>query len=103
VGGGDHGKVVFLQLQKLFDSFFPLGRVFGYTGRSFLNSISNLTYLVSVGSFIPTITRMKYVVVSGGIYSESISEEQAVTDSCITGVISGIGKGVIGTPLYESN
>jgi hypothetical protein len=84
--GGDHGKAVFLQLQKLFDSFFPLGRSqerhptflfflegLCYTGHSFLNSISNLTYLVSVGSFIPTITRMKYVVVSGGIYCESIS------------------------------
>lgn len=46
---------------------------------------------------------MKYVVVSGGIYSELISHEQSVTDSCITGVISGIGKGVIGTPLYKSN
>lgn len=46
---------------------------------------------------------MKYVVVSGGIYSESIYYEQAVTDSCTTGVISGIGKGVIGTPLFKPN
>lgn len=64
-GGGDHREAVFLRLQKLFHSFFPLGRsqerhptffffsrVFGYTGHSFLNSISNHTFLVSVGFLI---------------------------------------------------
>jgi hypothetical protein len=41
---------------------------------------------------------MKYVVVSGGIY-DSFSFEETVTHMRIIGVISGIGKGVIGTIL----
>lgn len=66
-----------------------------------LNIKSHISFFSRV--FIPIIARMKYVVVSGGIYSESISYERAITNTCITGVISGIGKGVIGTPLYTSN